>query len=99
MGAWLAGLYDNDKLVTKAAQESIVLAFPTEEKRQGIWKIYQSAILEFAVDAILQQTTLTLSDERTVRPDDAEAKYARVVGTAMQEVSRLLGIETQRPIR
>ncbi|KAM5483810.1 hypothetical protein McanCB56680_002912 [Microsporum canis] len=90
IGAWLAGLYENDKLVRKSAQESFNRAFPTEEKQQGIWTVYQSSILEFIVDAALQQTPLTLSDERTVRPDDAEAKYARVVATALQEFSRLL---------
>lgn len=91
IGAWLAGLYDNDKLSVKAAQESIIRAFPTEEKRRTIWKIYQSSILEFVVDAIVQQTPLTLSDERTVRPDEADAKHARVVATALQMLNRLLG--------
>ncbi|EEP82339.1 predicted protein [Uncinocarpus reesii 1704] len=90
IGAWLAGLYDNDKLAVKAAQDSIIRAFPTEEKRQTIWKIYQSPILELVVDAVVQQTPLTLSDERTVRPDEADAKYARVVATALQTLNRLL---------
>ncbi|KAK2870551.1 hypothetical protein FQN49_003105 [Arthroderma sp. PD_2] len=90
IGAWLAGLYENDKLVKKAAQESFEKAFPTKDKQQGIWTVYQSSILEFIVDATLQQTPLTLSDERTVRPDDAEAKYTRVVATALQEFSKIL---------
>ena len=91
IGAWLAGIYDNDKLVLKAAQESIARSFPTEEKRKNIWRVYQSAILEFVKDAILRQTPLTLSDERTVRPDDAEAKYTRVVATAIGMFNSLLG--------
>ncbi|EER26661.1 C3HC4 type (RING finger) zinc finger containing protein [Coccidioides posadasii C735 delta SOWgp] len=90
IGAWLAGLYDNDKLAVKAAQDSILRAFPTEEKRQAIWNIYQSAILEFVVDAVVQQTPLTLSDERTVSPDEAKAKHARVVATALRILDRLL---------
>jgi [phosphatase 2A protein]-leucine-carboxy methyltransferase len=90
IGAWLAGLYDNDKLVLKAAQESVVRGFPTEKKRQNIWRVYRSAILEFVEDAVLQQTPLTLSDERTVRPDDAQAKHARVVATATQVFNQLL---------
>ncbi|KAF3898560.1 Zinc finger, RING-CH-type [Trichophyton interdigitale] len=85
IGAWLAGLYENDKLVKKSAQDSLAKSFPTEEKQQGIWTVYQTSILEFITDAILQQTPLTLSDERTVRPDDANAKHARVVATALQE--------------
>ncbi|KAK2739655.1 hypothetical protein FQN57_006487 [Myotisia sp. PD_48] len=90
IGVWLAGLYESDNLVRKAAQDSLVTAFPTPEKQQGIWVAFQSAILEFAIDAILQQSPETLSDERTVRPDDAEAKYVRVVATALQEFTRLL---------
>jgi hypothetical protein len=90
VGSWLAGQYDNDKQVQRAAQESIATAFPTEEKRLGIWKVYQSAILDFVADALLQQTPQTLSDERTVRPDEADAKYARVVGTGILVLSNLL---------
>ncbi|PGG96199.1 hypothetical protein GX51_07940 [Blastomyces parvus] len=90
VGAWLAGLYDSDKLVFRAAQESVVRAFPTEEKRQSLWKIYRSSIFEFVIDAVLEQTPQTLSDERTVRPDEAEAKHARVVGTALQVFKQLL---------
>ncbi|WEW54912.1 hypothetical protein PRK78_000339 [Emydomyces testavorans] len=96
IGAWLAGLYDNDKLVIRAAQESVIRAFPTEEKRQTIWKIYQSAIIEFVVDAVVQQTPLTLSDERTVRPDEADAKHARVAATALQMLTRLLARTSAR---
>ncbi|PGH37091.1 hypothetical protein GX50_00074 [[Emmonsia] crescens] len=90
IGAWLAGLYDSDKLVFRAAQESVVRAFPTEEKRQSLWKVYRSAIFEFVIDAVLEQTAQTLSDERTVRPDEAEAKHARVVATALQVFNQLL---------
>lgn len=66
--------------------------FTTEEKRNGVWKVYQSAILDFVDDVILQQTPQTLSDERTVKPDDAEAKYARVVGTALLLLNRAIGV-------
>ncbi|EQL34360.1 hypothetical protein BDFG_03719 [Blastomyces dermatitidis ATCC 26199] len=90
VGAWLAGLYDSDKLVFRAAQESVVRAFPTEEKRQSLWKIYRLSIFEFVIDAVLEQTPQTLSDKRTVRPDEAEAKHARVAGTALQLLKQLL---------
>lgn len=91
IGAWLAGLYDSDKLVFRAAQESIVRAFPTEEKRQSLWRVYRSSIFEFVIDAVLEQSPQTLSDQRTVRPDEAEAKHARVVSTALQVLNQLLG--------
>lgn len=91
IGAWLAGIYDNDKPVHRAALESFMRVFSTDEKRLGVWKVYQTSILDFVDDVILQQTPQTLSDERTVKPDDAEAKHARVVGTAILLFNRILG--------
>ncbi|KAJ5744861.1 hypothetical protein N7533_009731 [Penicillium manginii] len=78
IGAWLAGLYDNDKPVHRAALESFISVFSTQDKRNNVWKIYQNSILDFVDDVLLHQSPLTLSDERTVKRDDAEAKYARV---------------------
>ncbi|KAJ6116928.1 hypothetical protein N7512_006653 [Penicillium capsulatum] len=91
VGAWLAGLYDNDRPVHRSALESFTKVFSTEDKRKNVWKIYQSSILEFVDDVLLHQTVLTLSDERTVKRDDAEAKYARVVGGAILLFNRILG--------
>ncbi|CAL5871644.1 uncharacterized protein PFLUO_LOCUS5897 [Penicillium psychrofluorescens] len=91
VGAWLAGLYDNDRPVHRSALESFSKVFSTVEKRNNVWNIYQSSILDFVDDVILHQTSLTLSDERTVNHDDAEAKYARVVGAAVLLFNRILG--------
>ncbi|KAL4977290.1 hypothetical protein BDW66DRAFT_38385 [Aspergillus desertorum] len=95
VGAWLAGVYDNDKPVHQSAVESITRVFSTDEKRNAVWKVFQSSILDFVDDVILQQTPLTLSDERTVKPEDAEAKYARVAGTAILLFNRILGNTTR----
>ncbi|KAL4779627.1 hypothetical protein BJX76DRAFT_340231 [Aspergillus varians] len=95
VGAWLAGVYDSDKLVHQSAVESITRVFSTDEKRNAVWKVFRSSILDFVDDVILQQTPLTLSDERTVKPEDAEAKYARVVGTAILLLNRILGSTTR----
>ncbi|KAJ6191095.1 hypothetical protein N7519_001116 [Penicillium mononematosum] len=78
IGAWIAGIYDNDRPVHRAALESFT-------------KIYQTSILDFVDDVILHQTALTLSDERTVKRDDAEGKYARVAGAAILLFNRVLG--------
>ena len=91
VGAWVSGLYDNDRPVAKAARESLNRVFPAEEKLQAIWKVYHSTILEYSREAILRETVQTLSDERTVSPDDAEAKYARVVGSSISVITHLLG--------
>ncbi|KAJ5961211.1 Zinc finger RING-CH-type [Penicillium vulpinum] len=91
IGAWIAGMYDNDRPVHRAALESFTKVFATEEKRNNVWRIYQSSILDFVDDVILHQTPLTLSDERTVKKDDAEGKYARVAGAAILLFNRVLG--------
>ncbi|KAJ5937717.1 hypothetical protein N7454_004059 [Penicillium verhagenii] len=91
VGVWLAGIYDNDRPVQRSALESFTAIFSTEEKRNNVWKIYQSSTLEFIDDVLLRQSPLTLSDERTVKRDDAEAKYARVVGSALMLFNRILG--------
>ncbi|KAJ5578378.1 uncharacterized protein N7459_007342 [Penicillium hispanicum] len=91
VGAWLAGLYDNDRPVQRSALESFTSIFSTEAKRSNVWKIYQSSTLDFIDDVLLHQTALTLSDERTTKRDDAEAKYSRVVGAALLLFNRILG--------
>lgn len=92
IGSWLSGAYDSDKAVARAAQESISTSFPTEEKRRALWKVYKDALVEYAQDAILVQTTQTLSDERSTSPDDAEAKFVRVVGTAMHMLTQTIRV-------
>ena len=89
--SWLAGLYDNDKSVSRAAEESFLLVFPSEEKRTNVWRAYSSYILEYSRSVIVKETVATLSDERAMSPDDASAKYSRVVGTALMLVKTLLG--------
>ncbi len=90
VGAWLSGLFDNDRPVAKAARESLNQVFRTEEKMRALWRIFQTTILEYASNAILHETVQSLSDERTVSPDDAEAKYTRVIGCSILVVTELL---------
>lgn len=91
VGPWAAGLYDDDRSVVRAAQESFRHVFSTDEKMKNLWKVYQKALLEYSRNAILGESVQTLSDERTVSPDDAQAKYARVVGAAIMVVAHILG--------
>lgn len=90
-GPWLAGLYDNDKSAARAAHESLKQVFASEEKMKGVWRVYQTAILEHATDTIINETIYSISDERTSSPDDASAKYTRVVGSAILLVTKVLG--------
>lgn len=89
-GAWLAGLYDTDRSVSRAAQDAFTLVFPTPEKQAGFGKVFQRPILEYHRDAIMKETVQTLSDERAVSPEDAQAKYARLVSSSISVISSLL---------
>lgn len=90
IGAWLAGIHDGDRSVTKSAQDALALVFATPEKRSGLSKAYQAPILEFCNNAILKESSQSLSDERTTTPEDSEAKYARVVASSIAVVTNLL---------
>lgn len=88
--SWLAGTFDNDKSVARAASEALDKCFPSNEKKAALWKIYKDSIQSRVEDAILIQTTATLSDERTTSPDEAESKYVRVVGSAVRLLGQLV---------
>ena len=88
---WLAGLYDNDRSVSRAAQESLKQVFPSEEKLFNLWRLYQASIIAYSMDAITKETVDTLSDERTTSPDDAFAKHARVLAMGILLVTHLIG--------
>ncbi|KAL8999416.1 MAG: hypothetical protein Q9169_001730 [Polycauliona sp. 2 TL-2023] len=93
VGAWLSGLFDGDKMVSRAAQESFIQTFQTDEKVKNVWKIYLGSILDFCSDALFKEKTTTLSDERTVSPDDASAKHARLIAAVLSVVLYVLDAE------
>lgn len=88
--SWVAGQYDNDKSVSRAAKESLKRVFRSEAKMENVWRLYQISILEYARDVIVKETANTLSDERTTSPDDSSAKYSRVVGASLMMVTNLM---------
>ena len=90
VASWVAGQYDNDKSVTRAANESFRRVFSSEEKMKNVWRLYQISILEYARDVVVKETAHTLSDERTTSPDDSSAKYSRVVSASMMMVMNLM---------
>lgn len=90
VSAWLCGLYDSDRSVVDATQNSLRQVFNTPEKLQNIRRAYQQPILEYCRDAVDKETSQTLSDERTVSPDDAEAKYSRVISACVSLLGSLL---------
>ncbi|POS74868.1 hypothetical protein DHEL01_v206744 [Diaporthe helianthi] len=101
-GSWLAGTYDKDKAVARCAAEGISTFLNTDDKLNLFWKKCQIQILQYATDAITE-TPDTLSDERSTKPEDAEAKYYRVIAASFSLVLGLLerlpgsDIEKHRP--
>lgn len=90
VGPWLAGLYDSDTTVSRTTADSLVKVFKAEDKLKNIWNLYESTILDYCNNIISNESVYTLSDERSVSPDDAEAKYARVMATAVMCATRLI---------
>ncbi|KAI4106223.1 MAG: hypothetical protein L6R37_002310 [Teloschistes peruensis] len=98
VGAWLAGLFDGDKMVSRTAHSSFKEVFQSEEKINNVWTVYLGSILQYCSDAVFKETVYTLSDERTVSPDDAAAKYARVVAAAVLVVRYVLEISSSKAV-
>ncbi|KAJ4287839.1 hypothetical protein N0V88_007549 [Collariella sp. IMI 366227] len=82
VGPWLAGTFDRDKRVARAASEALASFLQTKEKEAAFWKAVQTRALEFATEAI-KETPDTLSDERSTTKQDSDAKYFRVVGASL----------------
>lgn len=89
VGPWLAGLYDRDRVVARAANDGLSSFLTTPEKLISFWLKCQSQILDFATEGI-RDTQDTLSDERSTTAEDAEAKYFRVVTSSLSLVLGLL---------
>ncbi|KAF9701912.1 hypothetical protein EKO04_001162 [Ascochyta lentis] len=90
VAAWLCGLYDSDRAVVEATQNALRHVFATPDKIQNIRKAYQQPILEYCRDAVDKESSATLSDERTVSADDAQAKYSRVMSACIALLGSLL---------
>ncbi|KAI1481951.1 Zfp294 protein [Daldinia eschscholtzii] len=89
VGTWLAGTFDRDKVVSRAAADGLSSFLTTPEKVVQFWKRCQPQILDYASGAI-RETAETLSDERSTSADDAESKSYRVLGSSLALVLGLL---------
>lgn len=88
-GVWLAGTFDRDTPVARSATGGLATFLTTEDKVAQFWKKCQPQVLEYATEAIAE-TPDTLSDERSTKPEDAEAKYYRVIAGSFSLVLGLL---------
>ncbi|TGJ82616.1 hypothetical protein E0Z10_g6158 [Xylaria hypoxylon] len=89
VGPWLAGTFDRDRPVSRAATEGLSSFLTTPDKVAQFWKRCQQQILNYANDAI-NETAETLSDRRSTNADDADAKYFRVLAASLALVLNLL---------
>lgn len=89
VGPWLAGTYDKDRVVSRAATEGLSSFLNTDEKVTQFWRRLQAQILDYALESV-RETPDTLSDERSTTKEDSEAKYYRVVGASLALVLNLL---------
>lgn len=87
---WLAGTYDSDRSAAKAAQDALKQTFNTPDKLANLSRVFQKDILTYCKDVIQNETVQTISDERSVSKDDAEATYARVIATCLAVISNLV---------
>jgi hypothetical protein len=86
---WLAGTFDNDKGVAKAATTGWESLLNTNEKMTALLKKSQPVILAYAQEG-LDETPESLSDERTMSPDDLKATYTRLIGNCIDMVTHLM---------
>ncbi|ERS97539.1 hypothetical protein HMPREF1624_05708 [Sporothrix schenckii ATCC 58251] len=87
--AWLAGTYDRDRAVAKAAADGLASFLTTDDKTTMFWRRLQPQILQDAT-AAMQETPATLSDLRSTTQDDADLKYHRVLYSSLSLVLALL---------
>ena len=91
IGPWLCGTYDNDRIVATAARESFVKTFSTSDKLRKVWEVYHSDILGYCTNIIEREQVYTLSgDVQGKNAEEAEAKFARVIGACISTIRYIL---------
>ncbi|CZR66708.1 uncharacterized protein PAC_16609 [Phialocephala subalpina] len=95
---WLAGTFDSDKGVSRAAQDGLDSLLNTIEKRNALLKKSQPTMLAYVQEG-LDETPSTLSDERTMSADDLKAIYFRLIGNSLDMVTFLLKTLTEEDIK
>lgn len=80
---WQLGLFDNDRLVVRAATEAYETSFPSADKRAEFARVFASSIVGKCEELIFDETPESLSDSRFVNKDDSDAKYSNVTSAAL----------------
>ncbi|KAL5624675.1 hypothetical protein BROUX41_004735 [Berkeleyomyces rouxiae] len=89
--AWYAGRSDSSPSVVQIVRQGQQALISSPEKMAHAITKCQSILLRYACDC-LQETKDSLSDERSTKPEDAEAKYYRVITGSMVIVKALMAL-------
>lgn len=96
---WLLGTYDTDRIVSSAAQKSLLASFQNDtQKIEKIWSIFSEPILNFIITSIQFENSESLSDKRYTKESDLILKYERILyGTILMltKVVELIKSENQ----
>ncbi len=92
IGSWIAGTYDTDNIVSKAASNSLDQCFSTPQKKDGLLIVFHTVLLLFVENAISNETQTTLSDERYIGKPESEAKLNRLMTSAVSIFSKLVKV-------
>jgi len=88
VGPWLAGTFDKDRAVSRAAGDGISALLDTQEKKDKFWLRCHAQIMDYAIEA-MKETPDTLSDERLNTKEESMAKYYRVAAGSLSLVIKL----------
>lgn len=87
---WIFGIYDTDRMVASATQQSLDSVFATPEKRESLYTVFLEHILDFIYNLITNESIESLSDERYVSKEESEAKYYRTLRSGILTLSYLV---------
>lgn len=88
--SWIFCLYDTDRMVATTTQQSLSSVFTTPEKRESLYTVFLDHILDFIYNLIAHESVESLSDERYVSKEEAEAKYYRTLRSGIATLSHLV---------
>ncbi|CAG80051.1 hypothetical protein B0I72DRAFT_102531 [Yarrowia lipolytica] len=87
---WLLGTVDSDRQVAMAAMQSLDIAFPDPEKRGKFLKTFRKSCVTTLVEALRTETKDSLSDDRFVTKEEADAKFNRFRSSGIALLGNLL---------
>lgn len=76
---WLAGTVELDRVVSRAATESLVQALGLPEKVARLWSVFEAPLAHYVHTVMLQEEASTLTDQRLNTAEEVNERFGRVV--------------------